>query len=130
MERDTPSTAAHRSKHGPRDREGQRRQTPADYIACRKRIAVERVMAGFNKWLEKKLAIILYTIEASEASDDTGGKTGSQSRDSSENMSGGASGRPKRQFRDDDDDDPNDISGGGDDNGQDRGGNKRAKKGK
>jgi hypothetical protein len=124
MERNKAPIATQRSSHR---EEGERRQTPEEYIAHRREVAVDRVMAAFHRWLDKRLAIISYTIEASEASDDTG-TTGSQSRDTGgEKRSGGASGRPKRQFPDDE---PNDVEGGGDENGQDRGGNKRAKKGK
>lgn len=130
MERDKAAIAAQRSKSGRENREGERRLTPEEYIAHRKQLAVEKVMSGFQRWLDKRLAIISYTIEASEASDGTGPSargTGSRGKSTDEKMSSGASNRPKRQFSDDDngDDDP-----GGDDNGQDRGGNKRAKKGK
>ncbi|KAI3327835.1 hypothetical protein HD806DRAFT_336567 [Xylariaceae sp. AK1471] len=126
MEQNRAAIAAHSPEYKQQDREGERRQTPEEYIARRREIAVDRVMAGFQKWFDKRLAIISYTIEASEASDDTGGNAGSQSQQTDEKKSGRASGRPKRQFRDDND--PDNNTGGGDDNGQDRGGNKRAKK--
>ncbi|KAJ2989719.1 hypothetical protein NUW58_g3323 [Xylaria curta] len=131
MERNKKAVAVQRSRSGRKDREGERRLTAEEYIAHRREAAVEQVMAGFQRWLDKRLAIISYTIEASEASDDTGagagtGTTGSQGRNTGGKGSGGASGRPKRQLSDNDDLD--DLSGGGDDNGQDRGGNKRAKK--
>ncbi|KAK5632467.1 hypothetical protein RRF57_008181 [Xylaria bambusicola] len=128
MERNKGAIATQRSENGREDREGERRLTPEEYIARRKQIAVEKVMSGFQRWLDKRLAIISYTIETSEASDGAGSgarSTGSQSREAGEKMSGGASSRPKRQFSDDDNAD--DLPGG-DDNGQDRGGNKRAKK--
>ncbi|KAJ8117831.1 hypothetical protein ONZ43_g4114 [Nemania bipapillata] len=87
-------------------------------------------MGGFQKWLDKRLAIISYTVEASDASEDTGNSartTGSVTRDMSGKKTGGAAGRPKRQLSDNND--PDDLPGGGDDNGRDGGGNKRAKKG-
>ncbi|KAI0913527.1 hypothetical protein F4824DRAFT_458972 [Ustulina deusta] len=129
MERNKGTIATQRSRNGRQDREGERRLTAEEYIAHRKEIAVEQVMAGFQRWLDKRLAIISYTIEASEeASDGTGTgtrDTSSQSRETGEKRSGGASHRPKRQFSDEDN---ADDFAGGDDNGQDRGGNKRAKK--
>ncbi|TGJ88144.1 hypothetical protein E0Z10_g674 [Xylaria hypoxylon] len=127
MERNKEAIAAQRSRKGRQDPEGERRLTAEEYIAYRRELAVEQVMAGFQKWLDKRLAIISYTIEASEASDCTGTtpNTGSQSRETGGGKSGGASSRQKRQFSDDNS--PDDLSGG-DDNGQDRGGNKRAKK--
>lgn len=131
MERNKAAAAAQRSRSGRKDRGEDRRLTAEEYIAHRREIAVERVMGGFQRWLDKRLAIISYTIEASEASDDTGTgahTTGSQSQEAGGKKSGGASGRPKRQLSDNND--PDDLSGGGDDNEQDRGGNKRAKKGK
>ncbi|KAI1185583.1 hypothetical protein F5B17DRAFT_27186 [Nemania serpens] len=129
MERNKAAVAVQRSRSSRQDREGERRLTVEGYIARRKEIAVEQVMAGFQRWLDKRLAIISYTIEASDASDDTssgsGSGSGSMNRGASGNSPGGASSRPKRQFSDDNDQD--DVAGGGDDNGQDRGGNKRAK---
>ncbi|KAI0193636.1 hypothetical protein EV127DRAFT_505790 [Xylaria flabelliformis] len=125
MEQNKVAVAAKRSRG---DRGEDRTLTAEEYIAHRKEIAVERVMNGFQRWLDKRLAIISYTIEASEASDDPGTgahTTGSQSQDMGGKKSGGTSGRPKRQLSDNND--PDDLSGGGDDNGQDRGGNKRAK---
>lgn len=127
-QRNKAAAAVQRSRSSRQDREGERRLTVEGYIARRKDIAVEQVMAGFQKWLDKRLAIISYTIEASDASDGTSsGSRGSDStsRDTGGNNTGGASSRPKRQFSDDTD--PDDLAGGGDDNGQDRGGNKRAK---
>ncbi|TRX88380.1 hypothetical protein FHL15_010756 [Xylaria flabelliformis] len=128
MEQTRVAVAAKRSRSDREDRGEDRTLTAEEYIAHRKEIAVERVMSGFQRWLDKRLAIISYTIEASEASDDPGTgahTTGSQSQDTGGKKSGGASGRPKRQLSDNND--PDDLSGGGDDNGQDRGGNKRAK---
>ncbi|KAI0472293.1 hypothetical protein F4859DRAFT_99646 [Xylaria cf. heliscus] len=128
MERNKVAGAAQRPRSDRKDRGEDRRLTAEEYIAHRREIAVERVMGGFQRWLDKRLAIISYTIEASEASDDTGAGTrtaGSQSRDAGGKRSGAATGRPKRQLSDNND--PDDLSGGGDDNGKDRGGNKRAK---
>ncbi|RWA09133.1 hypothetical protein EKO27_g5966 [Xylaria grammica] len=128
MERSKGVIATQRSRKGRQDREGERRLTAEEYIAHRREIAVEQVMAGFQKWLDKRLAIISYTIEASEAADGTGTNTrnaGSKSPETGGEKSGGTSRRQKRQLSDDDN--PDDFSGG-DDNGQDRGGNKRAKK--
>ncbi|KAI1128480.1 hypothetical protein F5Y10DRAFT_175176 [Nemania abortiva] len=129
MEGRKPVVAVQRTRNSRQDREGERRLTAEEYIARRREIAVEKVMAGFQKWLDKRLAIISYTIEASEASDGTGNgtpTTGSMNRNTSDKKSGGAGGRPKRQLSNDND--PDDLSGGGDDNGRDGGGNKRAKK--
>ncbi|KAI0420379.1 hypothetical protein F5X98DRAFT_371790 [Xylaria grammica] len=128
MERNKGVIATQRSRKGRQDREGERRLTAEEYIAHRREIAVEQVMAGFQKWLDKRLAIISYTIEASEAADGAGANTrnaGSKSPETGGEKSGGTSRRQKRQLSDDDN--PDDLSGG-DDNGQDRGGNKRAKK--
>ncbi|KAI0431362.1 hypothetical protein F5Y09DRAFT_330424 [Xylaria sp. FL1042] len=128
MEGNIEEISTQRSRNGRQDREGERRLTAEEYIAHRKEIAVEQVVASFQRWLDKRLAIISYTIQASEAADGTGTGargTNTQSQEMCEKKSGGASKRQKRQFSDDDnaDDFP-----GGDDNGQDRGGNKRAKK--
>jgi len=118
----------------PEDQEGERRQTPEEYIAHRKAVIIERIMVAFHRWLDKRLAIRSYTIEASEAAeaaeaaDGPGDSRESEHWDSGERKSGDANRRPKRQFPDDSD--PDNSAGGGDDNGQDRGGNKRAKKGK
>ncbi|KAI1311748.1 hypothetical protein F5Y03DRAFT_410012 [Xylaria venustula] len=128
MEGNKEAISAQRSRHGRQDREGERKLTAEEYIAHRKEIAVEQVVAGFQRWLDKRLAIISYTIQASEASDEAGTGTrdgNSQSQEMGEKKSGGASNRQKRQFSDDDN---TDDFPGGDDNGQDRGGNKRAKK--
>ncbi|KAI1426262.1 hypothetical protein F5Y12DRAFT_783998 [Xylaria sp. FL1777] len=128
MERNKEAISTQRSRHGRRDREGERILTAEEYITRRKEVAVEQVLAGFQRWLDKRLAIISYTIQASEASDGAGTgtrNTNSQGREMGEKKSGGASNRQKRQFSDDNNAD--DFSGG-DDNGQDRGGNKRAKK--
>ncbi|KAI0533498.1 hypothetical protein GGR58DRAFT_110192 [Xylaria digitata] len=128
MERNKGAIASQRSRKGRQDQDGGRSLTAEEYIAYRRKIAVERVMAEFQRWLDKRLEIISYTIEASEASDGTGTHThttSSRSRETGEEKSGGASSRQKRQFSDDNN--PDDCSGG-DDNGQDRGGNKRAKK--
>ncbi|KAI0556017.1 hypothetical protein F4679DRAFT_520717 [Xylaria curta] len=128
MEHNRGEVAAKRSRSDRKHWGEDRTLTAEEYIANRREIAVERVMNGFQRWLDKRLAIISYTIEASEASDNPGTgaqTTGSQSRDTGGKKSEGASRRPKRQLSDNND--PDDLSGGGDDNGQDRGGNKRAK---
>ncbi|KAI8634269.1 hypothetical protein F5Y19DRAFT_206759 [Xylariaceae sp. FL1651] len=128
MEGNKAAIATQRSTHGREDREGERTQTPEEYIARRKQLAVDRVMADFQKWFDKELSIISYTIEASDAAGGTSdsiSSTGSESGGTGEQSSNGSSGRPKRQLYDDD---HGGLSGGGDDNGQDRGGNKRAKK--
>ncbi|KAI0161194.1 hypothetical protein GGR57DRAFT_498714 [Xylariaceae sp. FL1272] len=105
-----------------------RKQTPEEFIARKRKVTVDYVMAIFEKWLEKRLAIMRYSIETAVAAEDGGGggdtkrspRQGSDGKESSQ-----SSRRPKRQLQDDEDDD---IAGGGDDNEQDRGGNKRAKK--
>jgi hypothetical protein len=131
MEQLEAGVASRLPGNAPEDQEGERRQTPEEYIAHRKAIIIERTMAGFHRWLDKRLAIMSYTIEASEAAeapDDPGGSRESENRDSGEKKSGDTNRRPKRQLSEDSD--PDNSAGGGDDNGQDRGGNKRAKKGK
>ncbi|KAI1811529.1 hypothetical protein GGS20DRAFT_579026 [Poronia punctata] len=111
--------------------EGKRELTPEEFLAHRKVVFVEKTMVAFQRWLDKRLAIISYTIEAAEASDSQssgsggGGSGDSQYWDVGEKESGGGGSRPpKRQFSGDN---PDDFAGG-DGNGQDRGGNKRAKK--
>ncbi|KAI1354355.1 hypothetical protein F5Y01DRAFT_14300 [Xylaria sp. FL0043] len=128
MEGNNEAISTQRSRNGRPDREGERRLTAEEYIARRKEIAVEKVVTGFQRWLDKRLAIISYTIQASEAADGTGTgarDSNSQSQEMGEKKSGGANRRQKRQFSDGGN--AGDFPGG-DDNGQDRGGNKRAKK--
>ncbi|CAJ2512044.1 Uu.00g076690.m01.CDS01 [Anthostomella pinea] len=124
MESNNKASAARRSSHCPRDKKGERKQTPEQYVALKRQEAVERVMAAFNKWLDKRLAIISYAYEASEASEGTTEGSSKYPSDGS-GKSSTSSKRPKRQFEGDGQDN---FSAGGDENGKDRAGNKRAKK--
>ncbi|KAI1819198.1 hypothetical protein F4861DRAFT_547082 [Xylaria intraflava] len=128
MEVNKVMIASARSGNDRDDPEVARRLTPEEYIAYKKEVAIEKVMAAFQRWLDKKLAIISYTFEASEAceaSDETGTTTNSHGSGGEEKMPGRGNSRQKRQFSDDD---PDELSGGGDENGRDGGGNKRARK--
>ncbi|KAI1438923.1 hypothetical protein GGR50DRAFT_690690 [Xylaria sp. CBS 124048] len=121
---DTRPMDIHRRDHGPQDSEGSRKRlTPEEYISYKKDIAVEEVMAIFQKWFDRKLAVISYLIEASEAADETGMTRNSQGGNMEEKGSGRGSGGQKRGLSDED-------SGGlwGDGSGRDGVGNKRAKK--
>ncbi|KAI1330759.1 hypothetical protein F5Y16DRAFT_396248 [Xylariaceae sp. FL0255] len=121
-----------RSEYRRGDRQGETRRTPEEEYVLRKgRAEVDRFMAHFIPWFEKKLAIISYTIETAAARDEApadGGEssTGAQSGRNSGKGHEKCSGRIKRQYSDEDQDD---TPGGGDDNGQDRGGAKRARRG-
>ncbi|GAP83642.1 putative udp-glucoronosyl and udp-glucosyl transferase family protein [Rosellinia necatrix] len=128
MEQKKEVIGTQRSINGRQDRVGERTLTIEEYIAHRRRVAIAKLMVKFQNWLDKRLAIISYTIQTSDASGETGGdarNAGSQSPDMSDNKPKGTSNRPKRQLSDNDDSD--DVPSGGDDNGRDRGGNKRAK---
>jgi hypothetical protein len=124
MDKHRKASAARQSSHCQRDRKRNSGQTPEQYLALKKKEAVARVMDDFNRWLDKRLAVITYAHEAAEASgNNSSGSTGDQ------NTNQGQPDRPtrgsKRQF---DRDDPHKSPDGGDDNDRDGTGNKRAKK--
>ncbi|KAI1340029.1 hypothetical protein F5Y15DRAFT_61951 [Xylariaceae sp. FL0016] len=126
MEKNKTASDARQSSRSHREHQGEKNQTPEQYLAIKKQEAIESVMASFNKWLDKRFQCISYTIEACDASGGpTGGSSGSNPIGSGNGKSGGSSRRPKRQL---DGEDQDDFSAGGDENGQERGGNKRAKK--
>lgn len=130
MEGNKAIDAVQQPTSGRRDQKGENGLTVEEYVAHRKRLMIERVMAEFRRWLDKRLAILSYAIETSDASDEAASDspaTGSQSTGAGGNRSEKSTARPKRQLSDSND--PGDPSGG-DDNGRDRGGNKRAKTGK
>jgi hypothetical protein len=123
MEKKQTARAAQRPSNCQSKQNGHRGQSPEQFLAAKKKEAVEKVMAAFNECLNKGLAIISHAYEASgDSADAFSGSTDQTSGDSKP----GRSGRAKRQF--DGDDRDNSSSGGGDEDGQDRGGNKRAKK--
>lgn len=127
MEGNRAAGAVQQPTDGRQDQEVEMGLTVEEYVAHRKRLMIGRVMAEFQRWLDKRLAILSYAIEASEASDETASGTSttdSQSTGANGNRSEKSTARPKRQLSDNND--PGDPSGG-DDNGRDRGGNKRAK---
>ncbi|KAI0200543.1 hypothetical protein F4808DRAFT_154405 [Astrocystis sublimbata] len=128
MDRSQVTVAAQLSRSDLVAQEEERKLSAEEYITHTKKVAVERVMGEFQKWLDKRLAIISYTIEASEASDDSGtgpDNSGSQGQ-GRDGRFGGANSRPKRHFNEDGSQD--DLSGEGDEKEDDRGGNKRVKK--
>lgn len=124
MEKNKSARAAQRSSNCQSKQNGHRGQSPEQYLAAKKKEAVEKVMAAFNEWLDKGLAIISHAYESSGDSGDA--FRGGPDQGAGDSKPGRSSGRAKRQF--DGDDRDNSSSGGGDENGQDRGGNKRAKK--
>ncbi|KAI6084245.1 hypothetical protein F4821DRAFT_243298 [Hypoxylon rubiginosum] len=126
MESKRTAGAAQQSGHCQLNHEGERRLTPDQYVAIKKQEAIELVMAKFNRWLDKRLAIISYTYEASEASGNSA--SGSGGTESGNGSSGqGQSSRSSRSKRRLSGDDQDNSSAGGDDNDPNRGGNKRAK---
>ncbi|KAH9988127.1 hypothetical protein F4779DRAFT_632307 [Xylariaceae sp. FL0662B] len=128
MESNGRASAARRPSHCQRDQKGDRGLTPDQFAARKKQEAVAIVMAAFNKWFDKRLQIISYAYEASEASENSGcGPSGGG--DAGDGASGtGGSGSPARTKRRLDGDNQDDPSGGGDEHDPDRGGSKRAKK--
>ncbi|KAI1780799.1 hypothetical protein F4818DRAFT_435996 [Hypoxylon cercidicola] len=142
--------AAQRLGHCQLNHEGERRLTPDQYVAIKKQEAVELVMAQFNRWFDKRLAIISwlvvmfcafhsstssdplippdleYAYEASEASGSSAsgsGDAGSGNSSSGQGQSSRSS-RAKRRLSGDDQDN---SSAGGDEGDPNRGGSKRAK---
>ncbi|KAH9885965.1 hypothetical protein F4778DRAFT_759862, partial [Xylariomycetidae sp. FL2044] len=122
MDKQVKASAARAPRHSQTE-QSERGRTPDQYLALKKQEAIERFMAAFNEWLEKRLAIVNYAYGAAESA-------GTPSGGSYEDGGGGQAGRdtsrrPKRQLGGDEKDN---SSAGGDENGGDRGGNKRAKK--
>ncbi|KAI0025151.1 hypothetical protein F4780DRAFT_415498 [Xylariomycetidae sp. FL0641] len=131
MEYNKKASVSRRSSHRHRSSsKGETKHPPEQFIALKKKEAVQRVMAVFQKWLDKQLAIITYAYEASEASEASGG--GSSSKRSGMNTGsnsgngGGPSRRSKRQFNGSDQDESS-AGGDGKGGGRDNRGNKRAK---
>ncbi|KAI0602337.1 hypothetical protein F4775DRAFT_237042 [Biscogniauxia sp. FL1348] len=126
MESNKQLNASSRSSHCHRTPRGgdSRLQTPEQYITLKKKEAVARLMAAFNKWLDEKIVAIENAYEASDASGESSMNT-SKSNPPDNSKSSKSSRGAKRQF---DGDDQDNFSAGGDENGQDRGGNKRARK--
>ncbi|KAI1762554.1 hypothetical protein GGR53DRAFT_521585 [Hypoxylon sp. FL1150] len=131
MDNKRTAGAAQQSGHCQLNHEGERRLTPDQYVAIKKQQAIELVMATFNRWLDKRLAIISWphTYEASEASEASGtSASGSGGTESGSGNSGqGQSGRSSRSKRRLSGDDQGKSSANGDDDDPNRSGNKRAK---
>ncbi|KAI0390003.1 hypothetical protein F5Y17DRAFT_469241 [Xylariaceae sp. FL0594] len=130
MEQHEAKVASRLAGNAPENAKGVRRQTPEEYIAHRKTVIIDKAMAVFQRWLDKRLAVMSYTIEASEAAEGSGdpgdSSGGNQDRGNGGKKPEDTNRRPKRQFSDGND--PGNSGGRDDDNGQDRGGSKRAKK--
>lgn len=128
MERHGKASASKKSNNHHSTQRGDRGPTPEEYIAVKKREAVEAVMTVFNKWLDKRLSVISYAYESSGGTEgSSGGSTGWTSEgDKSGNSFGG--GRPKRQLSNDNFQDGSGAGRDGDGNDQDQKGNKRARK--
>ncbi|KAI1492413.1 hypothetical protein F5X96DRAFT_385771 [Biscogniauxia mediterranea] len=126
MESNKQLNASSRSSHCHRTPRGgdSRLQTPEEYTTLKKKEAVARWMAAFNKWLDEKIGAIENAYEASDGSGESSMST-SNSNPPDNSKSSKSSRGAKRQF---DGDDQDNFSAGGDENGQDRGGNKRARK--
>lgn len=125
MEKNRRASAASRSSHCQRN-EIENGLTPEQFLKKKKAEGVALVMAAFNKWLDKKLAVASYAYETAGASGNSTASGGIGSQGSGGNgQSERSSRRPKRQL---DGGDLNNSLSGGDENGRDKGGNKRAKK--
>ncbi|KAI0143201.1 hypothetical protein BJ166DRAFT_597109 [Pestalotiopsis sp. NC0098] len=128
MENRKSGTAAKKTTARQSDRDGRHTHHPVEFIAVKRQEAVDSVMNTFNMWLHKQLSVISCAYEAADGSDSA--PSGSSTRGSNSGKSGSSSGRSrtKRQFSDSDEKD--EASGDGDDDkhGDDRGGNKRAKR--
>lgn len=125
MEKNRKASAASRSSHCQRN-ETEHSLTPEQYLERKKAEGVALVMAEFNKWLDKRLAVITYAYETAGASGNPAAGGDPESQGSGGNgQPERPSRRPKRQL---DGDDSNNSSTGGDENSRDQGGNKRAKK--
>lgn len=126
-----PSNREHRPEQPP-SRPG---KPPEQYVADRRREAVDAVMAVFNRWLNTRLAVISHVYEAAGgAGDPPGGEGGGVGPSAGAGRAGRSStGRAKRQFSGDDGHEDGAAAGGDGDggdgrgDGQGRGGNKRAR---
>ncbi|KAI1471137.1 uncharacterized protein F4812DRAFT_467345 [Daldinia caldariorum] len=136
MEGEKQARAARELSHCQLNHESERGLTPDQYVAIKKQEAVAIVMAKFNRWFDKKLAIISWSYvvtslsHACEASEASGSSTGSSTETNSGSSSSGQgqsgpSTRTKRRLGGDDQDN---SSAGGDEDDPDRGDSKRAKK--
>ncbi|KAK8026093.1 hypothetical protein PG990_003916, partial [Apiospora arundinis] len=133
MEKGRTSGAAHKSSKGKSSSgkgEQQRALSPEQYLVIKRQEAVDKVMAAFNRRLADELAIITHAHEASGGGGASGGVNGGSHSGGGLNSGGGnggrSSGRGKRQLDDGDRNDSSSSDGNGG-NGQDKGGNKRAK---
>ncbi|KAK6824722.1 hypothetical protein PG987_012216 [Apiospora arundinis] len=133
MEKGRTSGAAHKSSKGKSSSgkgEQQRALSPEQYLVIKRQEAVDKVMAAFNRRLADELAIITHAHEASGGGGASGGGSGGSHSGGGLNSGGGnggrSSGRGKRQLDDGDRNDSSSSDGNGG-NGQDKGGNKRAK---
>ncbi|KAH6656714.1 hypothetical protein BKA67DRAFT_552823 [Truncatella angustata] len=122
------ASAASKSRKHQSDKDSEASQTPEQYIAARKKEAVEAVMSVFNKWLDKRLSVISYAYECADGSGNPRGGSGDWTSDEGRSGSGSSRGRPKRHFNDDDDQSGSSAGGDGGGDGGDRNGNKRARK--
>ncbi|OTB04062.1 hypothetical protein M426DRAFT_321159 [Hypoxylon sp. CI-4A] len=127
MEGEKKAGAARRLSHSQLHQEGERGLTPDQFVAIKKQEAVALVMARFNQWFDKRLAIISYAYEASEALGNDAGSSGGMGCGSGDSGQGQPS-RSTRSKRRLDGDDQDNSSAGGNEGDPDRGGNKRAKK--
>ncbi|OTB16406.1 hypothetical protein K445DRAFT_366364 [Daldinia sp. EC12] len=131
MEGKKQARAARELSHSRLNHGSERGLTPDQYVAIKKQEAVNIVMAKFNRWFDKKLAIMSWLVRnAYEASGASGGSAGSsKGTDSGNGSSGqGQSSRSTRTKRRLGGDDQDNSSAGGNEDDPDRGGSKRAKK--
>ncbi|KAK8086565.1 hypothetical protein PG994_001539 [Apiospora phragmitis] len=128
MEKGRTSGAAHKSSKGKSNSKGERASlSPEQYLVIKRQEAVEKVMAAFTKKLADELAIITHAHESSGGASGGSSYSGSGGGpDSGGGNAGRSSGRGKRQFDDGDRNESSSTDGNGG-NGQDKGGNKRAK---
>ncbi|KAI2779247.1 hypothetical protein F4815DRAFT_500576 [Daldinia loculata] len=117
MEGEKQTRAARELSHCRLNHESERGLTPDQYVAIKRQEGVALVMAKFNRWLDKRLAIISCSAGSSKGAESGSG--------SSEQGQSGRSTRIKRRLGGDDQDN---SSAGGDEGDPDRGGSKRAKK--
>ncbi|KAL7623804.1 hypothetical protein AAE478_005357 [Parahypoxylon ruwenzoriense] len=134
MESNRKAGAARQPSHCQLDHNSERTLTPDQYVAIKKQEAVALVMARFNRWFDKRLAVISwlyvtmsYAYEAAEASGNSGsssGGAGSTNGNSRRDQPSRSTGTKRRLGGDDQDN----SSAGGDEDDQNRGNSKRAKK--
>lgn len=128
MENRKSGTAAKKTTARQSDRDGRHTHHPVEYIAVKRQEAVDSVMNLFMVWLHKQLSVISCAYEAADGSDSAA--SGSSTRGSNSGKSGSSSGRSRTKRQLSDSDEKDEASGDGDDDkhGDDRGGNKRAKR--